>query len=90
MKKVKISFNPTVYVGAVQKVSYKSLNSARRAFVARTIKSSQPVALIREAGLDFEVTYSEADKLVCHKFPNLKEATTFLLSSFMTRGNNEH
>jgi hypothetical protein len=70
----------SVYVSPKENTQH-SLKVARRVFTKLALKG-ESVALVREAGLVFEVTFSRGVTLVKKEFGNFNQVTDFLLDAF--------
>lgn len=61
---------------------YRSLREARFNFVDLCFKRDYPIALVRERGLNFEVTFSHNETIKLEHFGSMKEVSKFLINQF--------
>lgn len=72
---------PSIYVSPKEHRQHRSLRNARREFTQLAVKP-EPVALVRENGLYYEVTFSHNSDMVHKTYGNFKQVQAFLDHKF--------
>lgn len=72
---------PRIYHSPQTSIECPTLKRARRVFVNQALQN-KILALVRERGFEFEVTFNHGPNLSYQRFGNFKDVEAFLLKSF--------